>query len=151
LIVYFDSSALVKMTLDEEGSDLAGELWDAASSRMASQIGYPEVRAALSAAQRDGRIDPGGLEQAIADFEGLFAAMRLLDVDGELCWRAGELAERHALRGYDAVHLAAVVGVDSPRVVVATWDRDLGAAASEHGLGVVPSPRSSGSDERAGA
>lgn len=138
------------MILDEEGSDLAGELWEAASSRMASQIGYPEVRAALAAARRDGRIDPDSLDQAIADFEGLFTAMRLLDLDGELCWRAGVLAERHALRGYDAVHLAAVVGIDSPRVVVATWDRDLGVAAGECGLGVVPSPRSWGSDERAG-
>ena len=27
-LVYFDSSALVKLVVDEDGSDLAAELWD---------------------------------------------------------------------------------------------------------------------------
>jgi predicted nucleic acid-binding protein len=31
VIVYFDSSALVKLVLDEEGTDVAGELWERAS------------------------------------------------------------------------------------------------------------------------
>jgi predicted nucleic acid-binding protein len=42
------------------------------------------------------------------------------------------------LRGYDAVHLASALAIDSPDVVLATWDRALAAAAVEEGLAVVP-------------
>ena len=140
MIVYFDSSALMKMIVSEEDAELASELWDAASWRITSHVAYPEVRAALGAASRSRRIDPARASEAILDLERVFASMRLLNLDGDLCWRAGVLAERHALRGYDAVHLASMVGIQAPRVVVATWDRQLGAAASECGLGVVPRP-----------
>ena len=42
---------------------------------------------------------------------------------------AGELAQRHELRGYDAVHLAAAVTVRSADLVVVTGDNDLARAA----------------------
>jgi uncharacterized protein len=141
VIVYFDSSTLVKIVIDEEGADLAGELWERASWRVTSHIAYPETRAALAAAERGGRIGTPALHEAIADLERLSASMRLLAVDGDLCRQAGVLAERHALRGYDAVHLASMVGIEAPRVVAATWDSELASAASQCGLGVVPAPR----------
>ncbi len=140
MIAYFDSSALVKMIVTEKDAGLASEMWDAASWRITSHVSYPEVRAGVAAAQRDHRIDPRRGPEILLDLERLFASMRLVQPDGDLCWRAGVLAERHALRGYDAVHLATMVGIEAPRVVVATWDRELGVAASKCGLGVVPSP-----------
>jgi uncharacterized protein len=149
VIVYFDSSALVKLVLDEEETDLAGELWERASWRVTSHVAYPETRAALAAAERSDRIESAALQDAIADLDRLSASMQMLAVDGDLCWRAGVLAERHALRGYDAVHLASVIGIEAPRVIVATWDGELATAAGECGLGVVPDrsrwePRSTG-------
>jgi predicted nucleic acid-binding protein len=50
--VYFDSSALVKLVVQEEGSDLAADLWDSCDAALASRLAYPEVRAALAAAGR---------------------------------------------------------------------------------------------------
>ena len=52
-LVYFDSSALVKLVVDEDGSDLAAELWDGCDAALASRLAYPEVRAALAAACRN--------------------------------------------------------------------------------------------------
>jgi uncharacterized protein len=49
-LVYFDSSALVKLLAEEEGSDLAAQLWDGRDAAVASRLAYPEVRAALAAA-----------------------------------------------------------------------------------------------------
>lgn len=138
MIVYFDSSALVKLVLDEDGTDLAEELWEYAAWRVTSHVAYPEIRAALAAAERSGRIDSIALRAAVADLDRLFESMQLLAVDGDLCWQAGVLAEHHALRGYDAVHLASMIGIEAPRVVVATWDGELAKAAGECGLGVVP-------------
>ena len=48
--IYFDSSALVKLVVDLVGSDLAAELWDGCDAALSSRLAYPEVRAALAAA-----------------------------------------------------------------------------------------------------
>ena len=48
--------------------------------------------------------------------------------------RAADLAAMHGLRGYDAVHLAAALGVASPDLVVVAGDGVLLAAATIEGL-----------------
>jgi uncharacterized protein len=126
--------------VQEDGSDLADELWSRASSRVASRLVYPEGRAALAAAQRSGRIDATSHRTAVKELEGACASMRLVGIDWELAIDAGDLAARHALRGYDAVHLATALGVDDAALVLVTWDRDLGGAAVAAGLTVAPKP-----------
>jgi len=64
----------------------------------------------------------------------------VIGLDATLARAAGELAERHALRGYDAVHLASAIAIEDPDLVMATWDRDLAAAAAQH-RAVVPAQR----------
>jgi uncharacterized protein len=140
VIVYFDSSALVKMVMAEEGRDLAVEIWEQAAWRATSHVTYSEARAALAAAERRGRIDRAALRDATVDLERLSESMELMTVAHDVAWRAGGLAERHALRGYDAIHLASMVGMDGPRVVVATWDKKMALAASQCGLAVIPDP-----------
>ena len=55
-LVYFDSSAFVKLVVEEEDSDLAATLWDGGDAAVSSRLAYPEVRATLAAAGRDGRL-----------------------------------------------------------------------------------------------
>lgn len=138
LIAYFDTSALIKTVLKEDGSQLADELWSRSSSRIASRLVYPEGRAALAAAQRAGRIDERAQRTAAQDLEAACAAMRLIGVDWVLARRAGEIAERYALRGYDAVHLATALDAQDADLVLVTWDRDLVLAAATAGLAVIP-------------
>lgn len=64
----------------------------------------------------------------------------MIGVDAKLVQTAGELAEQHGLRGYDAVHLASAIGIGEPELVVATWDQELGAAAVVRGY-TVPARR----------
>jgi len=65
--------------------------------------------------------------------------MRIIALDEDLARHAGDLAERHALRGYDAVHLASALAIDVPgELVIATWDGELAAAAVAEGRMVVP-------------
>jgi hypothetical protein len=47
-IVYFDSSAFVKLLVEEDGSDLAATLWDGCDAAVSSRLAYPEVRAACA-------------------------------------------------------------------------------------------------------
>lgn len=116
---------------------MATELWDRSATAVSSQLVYPEARAAVAAAGRGGRIDAPAMRAAVATIEELYRQLDVIGVDDELVRTAGGLAERHALRGYDAVHLASAIAIDDPDVVVATWDRDLAAAAAEQRT-VVP-------------
>jgi predicted nucleic acid-binding protein len=53
---------------------------------------------------------------------------------------AGELAERHALRGYDALHLASALAA-GPSTVIVSWYRELVSAALAAGLNAAPRVR----------
>ena len=138
LIVYFDTSALIKLVFDEPGSDVAGELWDRAEAVASSQLIYPEARAAAAAAQRGGRIDTRTLRAAVRTIDELCRELDVIGLDHALGRTAGELAERHALRGYDAVHLASATAIDDPDLVIATWDRELALAAIAQNHTIVP-------------
>src|SRR5262245_52632020 len=55
-VVYFDSSAFVKLVMEEVGTDVAVALWDGTDAAVSSRIAYPEVCAALAFAERAGRL-----------------------------------------------------------------------------------------------
>ena len=55
-VVYFDSSAFVKLVVEQDGTDLAAALWDVCDAAVSSRLAYPEVRAALATAARVGRV-----------------------------------------------------------------------------------------------
>jgi len=137
-IVYFDSSALVKLVAEEPGSDLVAELWDGCDAALSSRLAYPEVRAALAAAGRNHDVDEEGLASAKRDWEEFWAATRPVELTAEVQRRAGDLAERHALRGADAVHLASALVVDASGLIVAVWDRRLHAGVVAERLALAP-------------
>jgi predicted nucleic acid-binding protein len=87
---------------------------------------------------RTGRIDANTLRSAVRAIDDLYAELGVIGIDGALAHFAGELAERHGLRGYDAVHLASAISVEDARLVAVTWDGDLAAAAVECGYAVIP-------------
>ncbi len=122
----------------EDDSDLADQLWDAADLKISSHLIYPEAGAALAAASRAGRISKPGLRQALADLEAAVSSLQRVGVDEELARAAGRLAAEHALRGYDAVHLATALSIEDHTLVVVTWGRDLAHAALNCGRSVAP-------------
>lgn len=75
----------------------------------------------------------------MTDLEGALGTAYVAEVDLTMTRQAGDLAERHALRGYDAVHLATALALKDPDLVFVTWDRDLSAAARAAGRAVAPS------------
>jgi uncharacterized protein len=121
-IVYFDSSALVKLLVEEDGTDLASELWDGCDAALSSRLAYPEVCAALAAAHRNHALDAAGLEAALTSWEEFWSGARPVELRAEVERHAGELARRHSLRGADAVHLASALTVPATELVVAVWE-----------------------------
>ena len=125
---------------DEPGSELAAELWDRAASVVSSQLIYPEARAAAAAAHRRRRITSTTLRRAVDRIDELCTELDVIGLDPDLAHSAGDLAEAHGLRGYDAVHLATALSVESDSMLLATWDGDLAHAAVAAGCSVSPPP-----------
>lgn len=146
MIAYMDTSAVLKRLLDEPGAEVAADVWESAKIVAASEVVYPEARAALAEAHREGRLDVRQLRATARGLERLVGEIELIRTHTGISASAGELAERHALGAPEAVHLAAMLSIDAPRVVVTTWDGGLGAAAGECGMPVVPylAPQASG-------
>jgi uncharacterized protein len=137
-LMYFDSSALVKLVVEEMGSDLTAELWDGCDAAVASRLAYPEVRAALAAVRRNHRLADHDLDTAENTSDSYWAAVRPVELTAAVQEHAGRLARVHALGGADAVHLASALAIGDPGLVVAVWDRRLHAAALAAGLLVAP-------------
>lgn len=137
-VVYFDSSAFVKLLVDEPGTPSAARLWDTADVIASGAITYPEVRAALAAAHRDGRVRDSDFDRARASWKLAWSSVAIVRPTESVLRHAGDLAERHALRGYDAVHLASALALADTEVIVAAWDHRLRNGASDGGLMVAP-------------
>jgi uncharacterized protein len=137
-LVYFDSSAFVKLVVDEAGSDLAADLWDGCDAALSSRLAYPEVRAALAAASRDHDLSEGDVRVAEQSWEEYWAATRPVELTAAVERHAGSLARRHALRGADAVHLASALAIEDAELVVAVWDLRLHTGVRAAHLRVAP-------------
>jgi predicted nucleic acid-binding protein len=134
VIAYFDTSAFVPLLVAEPGSGRAASLWDGADRVVSVRLLYPEARAALAHAQRLGRLSRRQLRDAVRGLDARWRELDLVEIDEQLAFRAGAVAETHGLRGYDAVHLAAADRVRDPSLVVVAGDLALLGAASSEGM-----------------
>jgi hypothetical protein len=132
--VYFDTSAIVPIVIEEPSSIVVSRLWDEAERVVSSRLVYAEGRAALAMARRMDRIDERGLREAVDYFESLHDQLDVIEITEGLIREAGGLAEQLNLRGFDAVHLASARLVDDPEMVLAAGDQSLLAAARVVGL-----------------
>jgi uncharacterized protein len=137
VITYFETSAIVKLVVKEEGSDEAGALWDASDLAITSRLAYAEARAALAAARRARRLSDRGLQDGKGALEDRFHELDLVELTQEVARLAGDLAEEHALRGFDAVHLASALALHPADVVLVTWDRELARAGRAAGFNLA--------------
>lgn len=139
-IYYFDTSALLKRYVAEEGSAwVRATLQAAETDIIVSQLTIVEGVAALTRRDKGGAFRPGDAARVIQRLEDDFRQQFLvIDVNNRLIDKAVELARKRALRGYDALQLATALVVRSlvaPEVVTfVAADNELNAAATLEGL-----------------
>jgi predicted nucleic acid-binding protein len=148
MIVYCDTSALIKLYVEEAHSSAVAKAIADVDAIATSLLAYPETRASLARAQRDRRLRPSDFRQALAQFQQDWSSYVVLDTHHSLMLHAGELAEHHALRGADAIHLASAIQLahdvkSSPKpMAFLAFDVPLArAAAREHLLLHALSPK----------
>jgi predicted nucleic acid-binding protein len=137
VITYFDTSALIPLIIKEPSSGICIRLWNDATRTISTRLIYPEARAALAQAKRIRRLTAAHLAEAVKDLDSIAKEINYLEITADIAESAGVLAEAHALRGYDAVHLASAALAHDDDFVFVTSDHDLGSAARAIGISVA--------------
>jgi predicted nucleic acid-binding protein len=143
LIVYFDTSSLIKLYVEEEGSSAVRDLIASVELAASSNVLPVELRGALARMLRSSRLDAAGRDTARADFDEDWSRMAEVAATGVVLERAAELAERHFLKALDAIHLASALTLsrqEEGELVLSSWDGSLLDAAVAEGVRVISLP-----------
>ncbi len=141
---FFDSSALVKRYARETGTVWVLAMFRrAAANRLyVARITGVEAAAALTRKRRGAHLTAGEATRALGRLRrDLDRRLRIVEITPALLTDAMALAEKHGLRGYDAVQLAAALTANNRRVgrslaplTLLSADADLNTAATAEGL-----------------
>jgi predicted nucleic acid-binding protein len=141
MILYLDSSAIVKLYVTETGSEEVKTLLKEADIVGTALISRAEVVAAFAKAIRAGLLPETQASAAVQVFRSQWPDFARIQVTEATTSRAESLAWSHGLRGYDAVHLASALSwqeaLGEP-VTMATFDRKMHAAGMRIGLTMWP-------------
>ena len=107
MILFCDTSALLKLYIVEAESDALKVLVQEAEAVAVCRIAWAEAHAALSRRAREVPEDNSLIEQAKAALAYDWPHFVVLEIDQPLVELAGEYADTFALRGYDSIQLAA--------------------------------------------
>ena len=139
--MYCDTSTLVASISAESFSVVARDWID---QRPRDSLTYSdwtetEVASALARKQRSRRVDAAGRARSLAIWRELSRAMVRVAVEPADFDRAATLVDSgtRGLRASDALHLAVVLRLD---LNLATFDRDLAAAAQAEGVALALGP-----------
>ena len=129
-ILYLDTSSLVKLYVEEEGSNEIEDLVVASPAVATSLIAYAEARSAFARRLREQAFSAAEYREILASFESDWGSYAHAAVTIEIVRLAGNLAEKHALRGFDGLHLSSAVTIgrqSASPVRFSSSDRNLGS------------------------
>lgn len=123
--IYIDSSAILKLIVQEKESDAVRSI--SRARFITSEISRVEIiRTVL-------RNEPKALKAA----EGVLKNLNILTIDSATLTQAERLPERINIRGLDAIHLAAAGKLGLRISVILTYDKQMAKAARELGFEVM--------------
>jgi uncharacterized protein len=141
VILYLDTSSLVKLYVEEEGSEAVRSQVSRAGVVATSMIAYVEARAAFARKHREGGLSEDECDRVVDEFRREWGTYLAVEVSEAIVTVAGDLAEGHDLRGFDAMHLASALALRDKMqssVVFSCADRRLTEAAGALGLDIMP-------------
>jgi len=133
MVLYVDSSALLKRYVDEHDSEAAVELMKSDPVLVTSRLTEIEVRRNLA------RLLAGSpLERARRQFTVDLDAFALVAIDAACCNEAARIGEQTLCRSLDAIHLATAIRVGRATSIL-TFDLRQAQAARTLDLAVIGS------------
>ena len=137
MILFCDTSALVKLYIVEPGSDALKSRLLEAEAVAVCRIAWAEAHAALSRRAREVPEDAAIIDAAKAALATDWPRFVVLDIDQSLVEKAAEYADTFALRGYDSIQLAAAFEtgrISQTPIFFACFDARLNKAAKVMGM-----------------
>ena len=137
MIIYFDTSSLVKLYVEETHAALVREWVEEAELVASCCVAYPETISALDRRFNVGDFSKHDYELLIGAFSKDWLNFVVLDFD-EI--ESGRLVRKYGLRGFDAVHLSSAKMIKrdaSVALFFSSFDEKLNKAAIAEGLEVL--------------
>lgn len=102
-------------------------------------IAYVEATSAVTRMRKGNRLSPAKQRAALDELDAIWPTLDVHEVTDRLIQVAAKATRDHALRGYDAVHLAgALAFAEGEEIAFACWDHELSEAADRHGFALIP-------------
>lgn len=141
MILYLDTSTLVKLYVREVGSVRVRNWLKRATAVATSVIAYAEARAAFARLYRGGHTNPPRHSERVAQLNADWESIMRVELTASVLRLAGETAETYELRGFDSIHLASALSLrdrtDIP-CVFAVFNQRLRVGAARAGLPLLP-------------
>ena len=137
MVVYLDTSSLVKLYVEEDESSQVDALVESSEFIATSLVAYAEARAAFARRFREKAFTQDEHDRIKKFFDKDWSSYLVLSVTEIMIRLAGDLAEKHALRGFDSIHLASALilrqELSSP-IVFSCFDDRLQKASKRENL-----------------
>ena len=141
MILYLDTSALLKKYFRETGSKEVIDSWRAANEIVSSSVAYAEAMASLHRKRRETRISTKTIANILDAFQRDWESFIRIEVTDDLNESINRITATYSLRGFDAIHLASALLIYE-RIPedfhFACFDRILLQAAQGEGLETLP-------------
>jgi len=137
MILYLDTSALVKKYFEEAGSSKVITHWKKAGAIATSSIAYAEAMASFYRKKRETNISRAVFHALMESFQQDWKGLICVQVNDELNDTIDKVLSRHALRGFDSIHLASALILHDAapqEFLFACFDNTLLQAAVAEGL-----------------
>ena len=132
MVIYLDTSSLVKLYVEEEDSSKVADLVRSSKVIATSLIAYAEARSAFARRYRENAFTPYQYKRLVSFFNQDWDNYLIVRITKEIVRLAGDLAERRKLRGFDAIHLSSALTLRqelSAPVIFSCSDRNLQKAS----------------------
>jgi len=139
MILYLDTSALVKLYVEEPGSQEVRREVEESRIVSTSRVAYVEARAGIARKYRDGEFSREDHKQVVEDLIRDWDNYFIVEVSESVARLGGTLTETQSLRGFDAIHLASALLLRNRtrlEVSFSCFDERLQSAAKAEGLTV---------------
>ena len=140
MILYCDTSALIKRYVEEIGTEYVDTLWKDCWCVATSVAAFAEAMSTFGRKLREGLLSRKEYIKTVKKFKNDYEHLILVPLGNDLNSVMEDLFNRHSLRGFDAIHLAsALVFTNSKEtdLFFACFDHTLNKAAKKEGLKVI--------------
>ncbi|HEA67549.1 MAG TPA: PIN domain-containing protein [Desulfobacterales bacterium] len=137
MIVYLDTSSLVKLYVEEDESSKVDALVKSSEVTATSLVAFAEARAAFARRFREKAFTKNEYNRLKEFFDKDWSRYLILSVTEDMIRLASDLAEKHALKGFDSIHLASALTLRqelSSPIVFSCFDDNLQKASEREGL-----------------